>query len=93
MCGKTHSLARRASIRHAKVLHRTAPVGLFSAVVPKLTPRMTSRVSTPWRNRREGGALTNKNRKEPDNFDRVGLMLSILKSKARRAVIGSGEAE
>ena len=32
------------------------------------------------------GALTGAQREERDNFERVGLTLSILKSKARQAV-------
>ncbi|MCH8043541.1 MAG: hypothetical protein IID44_07465 [Planctomycetes bacterium] len=78
---------------------------LSRVVVPKLTPDSidsilsmefpaedVDRINALAEKSRDG-ALTDMEREELDNFERVGLMLSILKSKARQAVTGSGEVE
>jgi hypothetical protein len=78
---------------------------LSRVVVPKLTPDAiesilsiefpsddVDRINALAEKARDG-ALTDEEREELDNFERVGLMLSILKSKARQAVTGSDEAE
>ena len=78
---------------------------LSRVVVPKLTPdaidsilsmefpaKDVDRINALAEKARDG-ALTGEEREELDNFERVGLMLSILKSKARQAVTGSDEVE